>query len=153
MMLTLRKADSNDIQNILHLYAQPKMDNGNVINIESAQAIFRRMQSYPNYYLYVAVLSRSIVGTFALLIMDNIGHQGSPSGIIEDVVVDAACQGQGIGKQMMQYAYKECQNAGCYKMVLSSNLKRTGAHAFYESLGFEKHGFSYQVSVVSINKK
>ncbi|MES2206281.1 MAG: GNAT family N-acetyltransferase [Pseudomonadota bacterium] len=145
-MLKIRKADSNDMHPILGLYAQPKMDNGNVIEVEAAQAIFKRMQSYPNYHLYVAVSNECIVGTFALLIMDNIGHQGSPSGIIEDVVVDASCQGQGIGRQMMQYAYEECQKAGCYKMMLSSNLKRTDAHAFYESLGFEKHGFSFRVS-------
>ena len=30
-------------------------------------------------------------------------------------------------------------------MALSSNLKREAAHAFYESLGFEKHGYSFRV--------
>ena len=34
---------------------------------------------------------------------------------------------------------------GCYKLVLSSNAKRERAHAFYESLGFERHGYSFRI--------
>ncbi len=41
--------------------------------------------------------------------------------------------------------WQRCQEAGCYKMSLSSNLKRAQAHAFYESIGFEKHGYSFWV--------
>ena len=40
-----------------------------------------------------------------------------------------------------------CRQKGCYKMMLSSNLRRTGAHAFYESLGFEKHGYSFRIDL------
>ena len=31
--------------------------------------------------------------------------------------------------------------------MLSSNLKKIEAHAFYESLDFEKHGFSFRVEL------
>lgn len=77
--------------------------------------------------------------------MANLGHWGTPSGVIEDVAVDPACQGQGIGRIMMDYALRLCRDKGCYKAVLSSNLRRERAHAFYESLGFERHGYSYRV--------
>ena len=33
--------------------------------------------------------------------------------------------------------------------MLSSNAKRERAHAFYESLGFERHGFSFRVNLVA----
>lgn len=79
------------------------------------------------------------------MIMDNLAHQGAPSGIIEDVVVSERHQRQGIGKAMMQYAMQVCQERGCYKVSLSSNLKRAKAHRFYESLGFQKHGYSFLV--------
>jgi GNAT superfamily N-acetyltransferase len=49
------------------------------------------------------------------------------------------------GKQMMQFAMEQCKQAGCYKLMLSSNLKREAAHKFYESLGFQRHGYSFQV--------
>ena len=53
-------------------------------------------------------------------------------------------QARGVGKAMMRFARARCRKAGCYKLALSSNLKRAAAHRFYESLGFEKHGFSFR---------
>jgi len=143
MEVEIREATAHDLPGILELYAQPDMDNGKVLSIEQAEAIFRRMTSYPNYKVYVAMLEGTIVGTFALAIMDNLAHMGSPSGLIEDVVVKSAYQGKGIGKQMMRYAIDCCRKHGCYKAVLSSNLKREKAHKFYESLGFRIHGYSF----------
>jgi GNAT superfamily N-acetyltransferase len=105
--------------------------------------VFERFQDYPDYSLYVAEQAGVIVGSFALLVMHNLGHLGAPSAIVEDVVVAPAVQGQGIGKAMMQFALDLCRGKGCYKLVLSSNAKREHAHAFYESLGFVRHGFSF----------
>jgi GNAT superfamily N-acetyltransferase len=116
-----------------------------VLSVPEAEVLFLKMGNYPNYKVYVAELNNQVVGTFALLIMDNLAHQGTPSGIVEDVAVQASLQGKGIGRQMMQYAMQVCGEAGCYKLVLSSNQKRVEAHAFYESLGFDKHGFSFLV--------
>jgi GNAT superfamily N-acetyltransferase len=48
---------------------------------------------------------------------------------------------------MMQHAMRQAREAGCYKLVLSSNQKREGAHAFYESLGFARHGYSFQIEM------
>jgi GNAT superfamily N-acetyltransferase len=87
------------------------------------------------------------VGTFALLVMHNLGHLGAPSAIVEDVAVAPALQGNGIGKTMIQCALGLSRAKGCYKLMLSSNAKREHAHAFYESLGFERHGFSFRVGV------
>ena len=108
---------------------------------------FLRMQKYPNYNLYVAIQAGQVVGAFELLIMDNLGHLGAPSAIVEDVAVHPNLQGRGIGKEMMRFALKICQKAKCYKMALSSNIKRTSAHKFYESLGFKKHGYSFLVKL------
>jgi hypothetical protein len=47
---------------------------------------------------------------------------------------------------MMEHARALCRAAGCYKMALSSNLTRERAHAFYDSLGFARHGYSFQVA-------
>jgi GNAT superfamily N-acetyltransferase len=79
--------------------------------------------------------------------MDNIGHQGTPSAIVEDVVVSTAHQSQTIGSEMMLHAMDLARQAGCYKLALSSNQKRHRAHAFYESLGFQKHGYSFQIQL------
>lgn len=143
----IREASRADLPDILRLYAQPEMDDGQVLSLADAERLFDRMARYPDYRIYVAIRDDRIVGAFALLIMDNLGHRGAPSGVIEDVAVDPQCQGQGIGKTMMQHALRVCGEKGCYKLALSSNLRRERAPAFYESLGFERHGYSFSVTI------
>ncbi|MGL5509093.1 MAG: GNAT family N-acetyltransferase, partial [Microcoleaceae cyanobacterium] len=54
---------------------------------------------------------------------------------------------RGFGKQMMQFALNISREAGCYKMSLSSNVLRIHAHKFYEDLGFQKHGWSFSLTL------
>ncbi len=145
----IQEARHEDLPAILSLYAQPDVDNGKVLPIDRARGIFARIRSYPEYKIYVAKAEDKIIGTFALLIMDNLAHVGAPSGIVEDVVVEPCWQGKGIGKQMMEFAKRRCKEMGCYKLALSSNLKREVAHRFYESLGFQRHGYSYFVELAA----
>ncbi len=137
----IRAAAEAALPAILALYRD--VGDRHVLPLDQAQTIFRRMQSYPDYVVYVAVGAGAIVGTFALLIMDNLAHLGAPSGVVEDVVVRSDRQGRGIGRRMMQFARERCRERGCYKMTLSSSLRREAAHRFYETLGFERHGYSF----------
>jgi ribosomal protein S18 acetylase RimI-like enzyme len=150
MTLQVRQALASDLPAVLQLYAQPAMDNGHVLSLTDAEKVFAQFSLYPSYRLFVACdlkpqqrVSPEIVGTYALLVMHNLAHQGTPSAIVEDVVVKAECQSQGVGRQMMLHAMGLAREAGCYKLVLSSNQKRERAHAFYESLGFVRHGYSF----------
>lgn len=146
MNIQIRQAIKEDLPQILNLYAEV-LDKGEVLSLEQAETLFSKMATYPNYKVYVAETESTIIGTFALLIMDNLAHIGTPSAVVEDVVVADNYQGKGIGKTMMIIAMEKCKETGCYKLVLSSNLKRTEAHAFYESLAFEKHGFSFRADL------
>lgn len=145
MSVAIREAGEADLRAVLRLYAQPGLDDGDVLDEPAAREVFRRFRRYPSYRLYVAERDGAIVGTFALLIMDNLAHRGAPSGVVEDVVVDEHHRGSGIGRRMMEFARSRCREAGCYKMALSSNLERDAAHAFYDMLGFERHGYSFRV--------
>lgn len=146
MEVIIRQATLNDVKDILHIYAE-SLDNGKVLSLEKAQRIFLKQQQYPDYKVFVAEYKQQLVGTFAILIMENMAHQGTPSAVIEDVGVLPAVQGKGIGKLMMKYALNYAKEKGCYKMSLSSNHKREKAHQFYESLGFQKHGFSFLMNL------
>ncbi|WP_188708712.1 GNAT family N-acetyltransferase [Polaromonas eurypsychrophila] len=145
--LILRLALASDLPAVLLLYAQPDIDDGDTLPLADAKRIWERMASYPNYKLYVAVRGTQVIGTFALLIMDNIGHLGAPSAVVEDVAVDPAVQGQGIGKAMMRHAMALAAESGCCKLALSSNIKREKAHAFYDALDFERHGYSFRMAL------
>lgn len=145
--MIVREIHFDDLQHVLRLYAQPDFDNGDVLSDAEARALYARFLAYPDYRIYVAEQDGSIVGSFALLVMLNLGHRGAPSAIIEDVVVDPQMQGRGVGAQMMRAAMDLAREKGCYKLVLSSNAKRVRAHAFYESLGFTRHGVSFFVTL------
>jgi len=142
----IQAASEADLASILALYAEVE-DDARVISIEEARLVFARMGNYPDYRVYVAKSGKSIVGTFALLIMDNLAHMGAPSGVVEDLVVHRDWRGKGVGKQMMQFAMNRCRERGCYKLALSSNLKREAAHRFYDDLGFQRHGYSFIVEL------
>ena len=76
-----RPATEHDLPAVLALYAQPELDDGDVLaDRGGARASSRASRDYPDYTLYVAEQDGAVVGTFALLIMDNLGHLGAPSG-------------------------------------------------------------------------
>jgi GNAT superfamily N-acetyltransferase len=145
--VAIREAEEADLPAILSVYRGAGLDSARTLPLDEAHVVFRRIKSYPDYKIFVATHDSAVVGTFALLIMDNLVNGGLPSGVVEDVAVAAEYQGQGIGKQMMNFAFERCRQRGCYKLVLSSNEKRQAAHQFYESLGFVRHGFSFRVNL------
>ncbi|MBA4255981.1 MAG: GNAT family N-acetyltransferase [Polaromonas sp.] len=143
--LVIRQATEADLPEILRLYAQPGLDDGETLPLEQARGILAEFANYPSYRLFVACEGSEVVGSYALLVMHNLAHCGTPSAIAEDVVVTQHRRSQGIGSQLMAHAVAEAARAGCYKLALSSNSKRHAAHAFYEGLGFERHGLSFAI--------
>jgi len=143
----IREAGAADLPYVMPLFGQLGMDDGCVLDAGEARVLFEKMQRYPDYRLYIALVGGETVGVFALLIMDNLGHCGAPSGIVEDVVVRHDRRRRGIGAAMMSFAMDRCRERKCYKMVLSSNRNRADAHEFYRSLGFEIHGLSFEVRI------
>lgn len=147
MSLEIREAGDDDLSAVLALYAQPGFDDGPVLPLDEARQLLAAFRQYPSYRLFVACHAGAIVGTYTLLVMHKLAHLGAPAAIVEDVAVSPQHQGMGIGKAMMAHAMRLAGEAGCYKLALSSNQKRTDAHAFYESLGFQRHGFSFVIGI------
>jgi len=143
MKVEIREARETDLQMMLPLYGQLGMDSGEVLPLIEAQRIYRRMGAYPDYRLYCTLYEGAVIGAFALLIMDNMGHMGKPSAVLEDVVVGREWRGRGFGRQMVAYAMARSREKDCYKISLSSNKDRGDAHRFYENLGFKRHGYSF----------
>jgi GNAT superfamily N-acetyltransferase len=127
-VIQIRDASDGDLPGILSVLAESGIDGGG-----------------SSFRLLVALVDGEIAGTYSLVILEKLGKRGARSGVVEDVGVPPQRQGRGIGRAMMAHAIEECRRAGCYKLALSSNVKREGAHRFYESLGFERHGYSFAV--------
>jgi hypothetical protein len=89
--IVLRDATDADLPFLPALYAQLGQDDGTVLSREGARPVFARIKTYLDYRIYVACRGCRIVGCFALLIMDNIGHKGAPSAVLEDVGLRKDC--------------------------------------------------------------
>jgi ribosomal protein S18 acetylase RimI-like enzyme len=147
---TIRPATQDDIPAILDLYAQTGLDDGLRLKPAQARDLFHRMAAYPYYRLFVVIEAEPhVTATYGLLIIDNLAHGGTPLAIVEHVAVSTDHQGQGLGQLMMHHAMTESRAHGCYKLALSSNVKRERAHEFYDRLGFVRHGYSFVVDLGS----
>lgn len=146
MNLTIRMATLEDLPTLIQLHSE--MDEVPPLPLEQAQQIFNKMSKVPDYQSYIALKNDEPVGTFSLLFVPTLMHRGFEKfALLDAVVVKAAYRSRGIGKVMIQEALKMSAAAGCYKVTLSSNLKRTRAHAFYQSLGFKQHGWSFSLEL------
>ncbi|MBN1234040.1 MAG: GNAT family N-acetyltransferase [Candidatus Coatesbacteria bacterium] len=147
MEIEIREACPADIPEILKLYSQLDLGGSRKAGNDEAYEKFRIINSYPFYKIYVALLDGMIAGTYSLLIMDSFAHGCQSPAVIENVVTEVNLRGKGIGRKMMEHAMEICKNMGCFKIILSSNVKRDKAHDFYESLGFRKHGYGFLVEL------
>lgn len=86
--------------------------------------------------LYVAELDGAVVGALTLV------FYRIPTGIkawIEDVVVDAAARGHGVGEALNRTALDEARSRGAKHVSLTSRATREAANRLYQRIGFEKY--------------
>lgn len=112
--------------------------------------ILADMAAYPDFRAYLAFDQDEPVGSFSLMIFSSPSHQGMRQATLDAVVVTRSRRGAGIGEAMIRRALQIAAAAGCYKMALSSDLKRADAHHFYESIGFRQHGISFCMPLVQV---
>ena len=61
--------------------------------------------------------------------------------------VDAGERSAGYGELLMRHAMAAAQRAGCYKLSLTSNRQRAGAHRFYQRLGFRAASEGFRIDL------
>ena len=144
----IRVAREGDIPRIVELYDRLVLDSSETerqkqCNDEVYRRAFNEIGSDPRHHLLVSEYDGKVVGTLVFVLVPNLSHRASPWAVVENVIVDPAYQGRGFGKKMMEHVIEMAKEAGCYKISLTSNLKRHVAHNMYRSLGFEPsaHGF------------
>lgn len=148
MNIEIHKARRKDLPTVIRLLAA--MDGEEPLAPGDAARIYREMSRYPSYSCYLALNDGEAIGTFTLLVFPTLVHNGAPEALIDGVVVAPEWRGRGVGGAMMAEAMRLAAGAGCYKLALSSNLKREDAHRFYRSLGFRQHGVSFAIDIVPL---
>src|SRR3989338_6026085 len=76
---------------------------------------------------------RNIVGFGSLYVIAKLSGK---IGHIEDVVVDSAYRGQGLGEKVMRVLIKEARKQKIESLHLTSRSARVAANKLYQKLGF-----------------
>jgi predicted N-acetyltransferase YhbS len=85
----------------------------------------------------VAEVDGEVVGCLSTSMM-RVLHRPAPVGRISMMVVDEARRGRGIGAELVRAAERALAARGCYMVEVTSHVRRTEAHRFYERLGYER---------------
>ena len=139
----LRHATRDDLDALLALYAQ--LNPGDVVAPrERLGAILERIVASDELAIVVATLGGTALATCYLNVIPNLTRGGASYAIIENVVVDAAHRGTGLGQAVVRFALAQAWRRGCYKTLLQTGVRDPAVHRFYEACGFsasEKTGF------------
>ena len=141
MSLQIRSASLNDLPRLIELLSQLSLeDQREDLSAPTPTAYVTALEeidAYPLQTLLVAEVGDVIVGMALFIQIPNLSHVGRPHAMVEDVVVDSAHRGNGYGEALMRHAVDLARDAGCYKLVLTSNKARDDAHRFYRRIGFD----------------
>lgn len=149
MKSTVRQATEADLPRVVELLSQLGPDNPDREGLSTPLSyryhmVFRQTVG-AGQRLFVVEDGGRIAGTLGLVIVPNLSHRGTPYAIIENVVVDEKSRSRGLGETLIRAAIAEAKAAGCYKVSLTSNKRRTEAHRFYERLGFKRTQEAFRI--------
>lgn len=143
--IQVRVATADDADVLARLLAEMDDELPPPNAVDVVRELLSEMAGYPHFHCYLVFDGETPVATFSLLVFRSPSHGASRQAVLDAVVVTRFRRGQGFGEAMLKEAMRLATEAGCYKLALSSNLKRMDAHRFYETLGFAQHGISFGI--------
>jgi GNAT superfamily N-acetyltransferase len=124
-----KPADARVLVGLIHQLEHPIDEK----TVRKNLAALRRLGEMP----LVAVEGKVVVGVIGIHKMVAI-HRDAPVGRIPILVVDQGARGKGIGKMLLEAAEALFRKAGCKLVEVTSNDRRSQAHAFYRHMGYER---------------
>ncbi|MFN8558014.1 MAG: GNAT family N-acetyltransferase [Dehalococcoidia bacterium] len=139
--VVIREATEADLPRLLQLYHElsqmgstPEAAAREVT--PEHRAALRALHDDPRATCFVVEAEGQVQGTLTLYVLPNITHGGRPYALVESVVVAAERRGGGLGARLMAHAERVAGERGCYRVILTSNVRRVDAHRFYERIGY-----------------
>jgi GNAT superfamily N-acetyltransferase len=103
---------------------------------DAYEQAFHAIDRDPGQLLVVAETEGQVVATLQLSFIPGLSRRGALRAQIESVRVSAAYRSRGLGQAIFTWAIDEARRRGCALVQLTTDKSRTGAHRFYERLGF-----------------
>lgn len=128
----IRCATGGDLAALQHLYSQLHPDDPPVAD----HAVLMTIVEQPGLDLLLLEVQGEVLATAYLNVIANLTRGARPYAVIENVVVDEAHRGTGLGQQLMAATLQRAWAAGCYKAMLLTGRRAPGTHSFYRACGF-----------------
>ncbi|HTB22228.1 MAG TPA: GNAT family N-acetyltransferase [bacterium] len=140
--MQIRKAKMSDLPDLLRLYDHLRgglawVKRPPMVATEKHRKALGLLIKDRDCHVLVAQEGRKIVGTCTLYILPRVYWSGKPWAILDSIVVSEESQSKGRGTDLIKHAIALAKKGGCSQINLTSNTRRTRAHRFYETLGFE----------------
>ena len=142
--IVVRDVDASEVNQVLKLIDQYDRPKSPPPTPEQQRTIIQNIRNSGGRVIG-AFIDNLLVGTCTLNICANLSWSGRPYGIIENVIIDYDFRGQGIGKQVLQFAVEKAEALNCYKVALMTGSNREEVLNFYASAGFSADKVGFQI--------
>lgn len=136
-MLEIRKAELKDAEGLCILLSELV---GRCCNLEALREQLALILADMHYGLFVACDGSRVVGTVMGIACYDLAFDGKKFGVVENVITDEDYRGQGVGRRLFRALEEWAVQQDCAYIQLVSSARRTGAHRFYERIGYSREG-------------
>jgi ribosomal protein S18 acetylase RimI-like enzyme len=138
--MEIRKYNSSDIVQFTNLMT----DLGYPSSLEEMKLRMERIESNPNYFTFVAILNKTVVGMIGIT-FHNTYTNNNVKTQITSLVTKKEFRGQGIAKKLVRYVEEWANSKGSDFIYLLSGIseQRITAHELYKYLGYKITGYRF----------
>lgn len=129
---TLQKATKEGLKDINILVGQVRKS----LFTKGTLSELRDIVNDKKIVMVIAKDGQRIIGMASLYLMQKVGKR---NGHVEDVVVDNAYRGQGLGKKLMHALIAIARVKRVNQLHLTTRSSRKAANRLYQKLGFKLH--------------
>ena len=140
--LRIRTAGAEDVG----ILATLMTDLGYPSSVEDMRRRFEGISAGPSYATLVAESEGVVLGTVGLH-LEHFYEHDYPCARIMAFVVASEHRGQGVGRALISAAEDWARQRGAGDVMLTTHKRRTGAHRFYRSMGYEATGYHFVKSL------
>ena len=130
--MIIREAETKDasaLSNLLGQLGYPTLDGSSLEKIKA--------HSKEGYKLLVLEADQKVEG-FISLHWYTSPHLPGPAGRITAFCVDEQSRGKGLGTALLNAAEQFFKKIDCFKIEVTSNLRRARTHQYYTNLGYKE---------------